>query len=95
MIPPSTYCQLTKVAQQNAGPLPAVYWLKGHLAAPLAVGSPILVMRTERCGREPGEPEVVVCPGEFESSEVTELIEREDGSVTAVTQNSHWLVTPL
>ena len=95
MIPPSTYVALVKVAQQNAGPLPTSYWLRGTLAAPLAVGSPIVVMRTERCGREEGEPEVVQCLGEFTSSSVVELFERTDGGVLCRTLNSHWLVTTL
>ncbi len=94
MIPPSTYVQLTKVAQQNAGPLPEVYWLRGHLAAPLVVDSSIRVARTERCGREPGEPEVVQCLGEFTSSTVRELVE-EEGGVLCKTLNSHWRVTTL
>ncbi len=95
MLPVNQFVLLTKVSQQNAGPLPEVYWLKGHLAAPLAVGAPIYVARTERCGREPGEPEVVKCLGDYSSSPVVEMVEEADGSVLCQTLNSHWRVTPL
>jgi hypothetical protein len=52
-------------------------------------------MRTERCGREPGEPAVVKCLGAYSSSPVQEILEGADGVVTCRTMNSHWQITPL
>lgn len=95
MIPPFSYCQLDKIAQQNAGPLPETYWLRGRVVYPPRVGKTILVLRTERCGREPGEPDVVKLEGEFESSVVVDVSEGADGVVTCRTQNSVWAITPL
>jgi hypothetical protein len=95
MLLPDQYVQLDKIAQQNAGPLPETYWCRGHLVEPPQVGRCIVMMRTERCGREPGEPEVVKCLGAYSSSPVRELLEQPDGGVIAITANSHWRITPL
>lgn len=95
MLAEGQHVLLTKLSQQNAGPLPASYWCKGVLLEAPTVGHCIVVMRTERCGREPGEPEAVKCLGAYSSSPVQEILEREDGVVTCRTMNSHWEITPL
>ncbi len=95
MLTEGQFCQLDKVSQQNRGPLPEVYWLRGHLLEAPTIGHCLLVSRTERAGREVGEPAVVKCPGIYQSTPVQEILEGADGVVTCRTMNSHWRLTPL
>lgn len=95
MIDISLPVQLTKVAQQNRGPLPEAYWLRGHLYEPPTVGHTLRVLRYERARQKPEEPESVKVAGLYASSPVREIIENEDGSVTCITANSHWTITQL
>lgn len=95
MLSAETYVQLDKLSQQNAGLLPPAYWLRGYLLEAPTIGHCLLVRRTERAGREVGEPAVVRCPGVYQSTPVQEISEDADGVVRCKTLNSIWAVTPL
>lgn len=86
---------LTKVSQQNPGPLPERYWCRGVLRAPIELGKGITMLRTARAGRDPGEPEAVECVGLYVSTPVKEMTAETDQSVLCRTENSVWRVTLL
>lgn len=95
MIASNSRVQLDKLGEHNGGILPTGYWLRGILGDEPIVGRILCVWRTERAAQYEGEIEPVVTEGIYTSSPVRSIVENEDGSVTCITANSTWRVTPL
>ncbi len=95
MIPSDSFVRLDKLSAQRDGPLPTGYWCKGFLMEEPTIGHTLRMLRIERAKQRPDEVEPVKVAGLYVSSPVRELIENEDGSVTAHTQNSSWRITLL
>lgn len=93
MMTQGTLVRLDKVAQQNAGPLPATYWLEGAICETPTVGHTLRVVRSARARQRPEEPERVDCLGLYVSSPVKELIQNDDGSILCRTMNSVWRIS--
>lgn len=93
MIDYSLPVQLDKLSEQRAGLLLVAYWLRGRLMNPPRVGAILIVSRFERAAQTEGEVAPVKVAGLYTSSPVVELIDNEDGSVTARTQNSCWKIS--